>query len=169
MVAETRSQRQQACAQQRPPYPQIDTQTHPTSGAQSVFQSSTSSLSSVSSLGSSGFMAQIQTQNMLSAQHNFGGSAPLPSPSAGHQHQMQMSYFASLSPQAAQGPTSHPAQSRIPPQHQGVAGGAYMGQRGDGGGMPETAPYLQDFRLLEEAAKRAQMACLSRDLGDIGL
>jgi hypothetical protein len=35
--------------------------------------------------------------------------------------------------------------------------------------VPETAPFLNDFNLVAEAAKRAQMACLSRDLGDIGL
>lgn len=44
-----------------------------------------------------------------------------------------------------------------------------MGQRGDGGGVPETAPFLQDFNLVAEAAKRAQMACLARDMGEIGL
>jgi hypothetical protein len=35
-----------------------------------------------------------------------------------------------------------------------------------GGGMAETAPYLQGFNLLAEAAKRAEMACLMRDLED---
>jgi len=44
-----------------------------------------------------------------------------------------------------------------------------MGQRGDGSGAPETAPFLRDFSLIAEAAKRAQMACLARDLGDVGL
>lgn len=45
-----------------------------------------------------------------------------------------------------------------------------MGQRGGGSGAaPETAPFLQDFNLVAEAAKRAQMACLERDLGDVGL
>ncbi|KAK4952694.1 hypothetical protein LTR10_009500 [Elasticomyces elasticus] len=101
---------------------------------------------------------------MPSQQGFLGNSAPLPSPSQGNQQ--QMSYFASMSPQS-QAPTSHPAQSRIPAQMQ--QNNAYMGQRGDGGGRPETAPFLQDFRLLEEAAKRAQMACLSRDLNEIGL
>jgi len=47
---------------------------------------------------------------------------------------------------------------------------AFVGQRGgSNGGAPETAPYLQDFSLVAEAAKRAQLACLTRDLGDIGL
>jgi hypothetical protein len=36
------------------------------------------------------------------------------------------------------------------------------------GGAPETAPFLKDFNLVAEAAKRAQMACLTRDFGDIG-
>jgi len=35
--------------------------------------------------------------------------------------------------------------------------------------MPETAPFLRDFNLVAEAAKRAQVACLTRDLGDVGL
>jgi hypothetical protein len=46
---------------------------------------------------------------------------------------------------------------------------AYIGQRGHNGGVPNTAQYLQDFSLLAEAAKRAEMACLARDLGDCGL
>jgi len=150
MVVETRSQRQAFL--QRPPYPQITPQSAPSSASQSVFQSS-SSLSSISSRSSaSGSMPQ-QSPNMLQQQGAFASSAPLPSPS-GNQ---PMSYFGS----------SHPAQQRIP-QNQAVAG-TYMGQRGDGGGRPETAPYLQDFSLVAEAAKRAQMACLARDLGDVGL
>lgn len=44
-----------------------------------------------------------------------------------------------------------------------------MGQRGDGGGTPETAPFLKDFNLVAEAAKRAQMACLMRDMGEVEL
>jgi hypothetical protein len=51
-------------------------------------------------------------------------------------------------------------------QHQSAS---YIGQRGQNGGMPNTAQYLQDFTLLAEAAKRAEMACLARDLGDCGL
>ncbi|KAK5124687.1 hypothetical protein LTR85_001400 [Meristemomyces frigidus] len=157
MVAETRSQRQAYL--QRPAYPQITTQSVPRSASQSVFQSS-SSLASMSSMGSpmSG-MPQI-SPSMLQQQAPFA-SAPLPSPSANQ----PMGYFGSIA--QAQAPTSHPAQQRIPQSQ--MAAGSYMGQRGDGGGMPETAPFLKDFNLVAEAAKRAQMACLARDLGDVGL
>ncbi|CZT22793.1 uncharacterized protein RCC_08499 [Ramularia collo-cygni] len=101
-------------------------------------------------------------------------SAPLPSPSANH---APMQYFPSMTGhQQHLPPTSHPlqqAQQQHQQQQQQPAGAstsmAFVGQRGDGGGVPSTAPFLNDFNLLAEAAKRAQMACLSRDLGDIGL
>jgi hypothetical protein len=54
-------------------------------------------------------------------------------------------------------------------QQQQQQSAAYIGQRGQNGGVPNTAQYLQDFSLLAEAAKRAEMACLARDLGDCGL
>lgn len=134
---------------QRPPYPQVMAQATSPSTTSSVFQS-TSSLASLSS---------INSQN----QHMGAASAPLPSPSMAQPN----NYFPSIS---SQSPTSHPAQSqRIPPQSQHADSSQYVGQRGGGGGAPETAPHLADFNLLAEAAKRAQMACLSRDLGDIGL
>ncbi|KAH9826039.1 hypothetical protein Tdes44962_MAKER03822 [Teratosphaeria destructans] len=95
---------------------------------------------------------------MLSQQTPF--SAPLPSPST---QQQPASYFGSLAH------TSHPQSlPRIPAGQQHQTPG-YTGQRGAGGGVPETQPFLQDFNLVAEAAKRAQMACLARDLGDVGL
>jgi len=33
--------------------------------------------------------------------------------------------------------------------------------------MPDTAPFLDGFNLLAEAAKRAEMAVLMRDLDDL--
>lgn len=145
-----RQQRQQYL--QRPTYPQVQAPSASPSTTSSVFQS-TSSLASLSSINQAGGMPQSSQS-----------SAPLPSPAANNQ---SGSYFPS---QQQQQPTSHPAQQqRIPQQTQQQAGSHYVGQRGDGGGVPETAPFLQDFNLVAEAAKRAQMACLSRDLGDFGL
>ncbi|KAK4546876.1 hypothetical protein LTR36_001608 [Oleoguttula mirabilis] len=155
MVVETRSQRQSYL--QRPSYPQITTQSVPSSASQSVFRSS-SSLASISSLGSPMSGMPQTSPSMLQQQAPFS-SAPLPSPSANQ----PMSYFGSIA--QAQPPTSYPAQQRIPQSQTG----SYLGQRGGGGGMPETAPFLKDFNLVAEAAKRAQMACLARDLGDVGL
>ena len=45
----------------------------------------------------------------------------------------------------------------------------FQGQRAMQSGEPATAPFLQDFSLLAEAAKRAQMACLMRDIDDMEL
>ncbi|CAK4032460.1 Hypothetical predicted protein [Lecanosticta acicola] len=148
-----RQQRQQQHQQQqpRPSYLHIQTQSPSSSSTSSVFQS-TSSLASLSSIN------QPQSSQMPES------SAPLPSPAVNQ----PMSYFGSIASQPTT--TSHPAQQqRAPAQAQQAAGSHYVGQRGDGGGVPETAPFLQDFNLVAEAAKRAQMACLSRDLGDIGL
>jgi len=152
---ETRSQRRQA-QQQRPAYPQIAAQSAPITPAGSAFQSS-SSLASVNSMN-----LNSQQQAGLQVQQPGFASAPLPSPSA----QQPAGYFGAFS-QAA--PTSHPSQqARIPQSNQMQAG--FSGQRGGStGGSSETAPFLQDFSLVAEAAKRAQMACLARDLGDVGL
>jgi hypothetical protein len=155
---ETRSQRQ-AAQQQRPPYPQVAAQSAPTSPSASVFQSS-SSLASIAALNNTGAFAH-QMPGMLQTQQGLA-SAPLPSPSG----TQPATYFGSLAQSA---PTSHPSQQQQRmPQPQNVAG-TYLGQRGDGGGTPETAPFLKDFNLVAEAAKRAQVACLTRDMGDIGL
>ncbi|KAK4634056.1 hypothetical protein CLAFUW4_01772 [Fulvia fulva] len=129
--------------QQRQAHPQRPALQPSSSSAASSFFQSTSSLASISSLSAKNMSEQ---------------SAPLPSPSV---HQ-PAGYFGSLA-----APTSHPSQQqRIPQQQQMLS--PYVGQR-NGGGAPETAPLLQDFSLIAEAAKRAQIATLSRDLGDIGL
>ncbi|KXL42870.1 hypothetical protein M433DRAFT_136170 [Acidomyces richmondensis BFW] len=145
----------------RPCYPQITTPSAPLSASQSVFQS-TSSLSSVSSYNH----APQSSPNMLSQQTPTfaAASAPLPSPSSS-QHP-PANYFNSIV-QSPPGQVSHPQQQQRLPTGQHSS---YIGQRGGGqGGTPETAPFLRDFNLVAEAAKRAQMACLARDLGDVGL
>jgi len=54
--------------------------------------------------------------------------------------------------------SSIPQQPQFQQQHQS--------QRVSTKSMNETAPYLQGFNLLAEAAKRAEMAVLMRDLDD---
>jgi hypothetical protein len=88
-------------------------------------------------------------------------SAPMPSPSCAQ----RQNYFGSMS---AQGPTSHP-ELQPSQQHRTSVSQQHVGQRGNGNGLPETAPFLQDFNLVAEAAKRAQTACLMRDFGDMEL
>lgn len=137
--------------QQRPAYPAPRTSTSSTTS--SVSQSSLSTTTTTTA-------TEVSQMSQMSASST---SAPLPSPST----QQPASYFGSIS---ARPPTSQPTHvqlQRIPPSQQTTS--AFIGQRGDGSGMPETAPFLQDFSLIAEAAKRAQMACLSRDLDEIGL
>lgn len=157
---ELRSQRQKPSSPQsrRPQYPQVEVQSAPTSPTSSVFQSS----SSLSSLSSNYTTMSQQSPNMLHNPQVGLVSAPLPSPSAAQ----PSSYFGSM---ASQNPTSHPAQHSQRYSSGQADGQRYVGQRGGSGGMPETAPFLKDFNLVAEAAKRAQMACLTRDLGDVGL
>lgn len=104
-----------------------------------------------------------QTPGMLDTQQGGFVSVPLPSPSSSQ----PQGYFGSLAREApiSSSTQQQQPQERIPSQNQGQ----YLGQRGGGGGAPETAPFLKDFNLVAEAAKRAQVACLTRDLGDIGL
>ncbi len=88
--------------------------------------------------------------------------APLSSPRLSSQN--QTSYFSSTASSSApstqsSGPTSAPqSQQQIPqpPPPQ---------QRSN----DTTSPFLRDFNLVAEAAKRAQMACLMRDLEGVAI
>lgn len=153
---ETRSQARlarQAYAQ-RPSYPQINTQSASDSTTSSAFQS-TSSVNSISSPNS--------THPTLAMPQQGFASAPLPSPSSNTQAR---NYFGSMT---VDGPTSHPHQSQMQGQRIPQNQQPFAGQRGANGGAPETAPFLNDFNLVAEAAKRAQMACLMRDMGEVEL
>ncbi|KAI6952878.1 hypothetical protein D0869_13926 [Hortaea werneckii] len=192
MVVETRSQRQAQL--QRPPYPSFTNPQH-TGETHSVFQSSSSSLSSESSIASPSaapsstmMMQDPSSPDMMldsASSHQpppfSGAQAPLPSPTDGSCQ--PTSYFGSIDQQSQSAAAAASSQMAYAPQHrfpasQGPTAGdsagcpgssSYMGQRGNEGGVPETAPFLQDFNLVAEAAKRAQMACLERDLGECGL
>jgi len=83
--------------------------------------------------------------------------APLSSPSLNGPNRPQNAYFSSTSSAQANGPTS--SQQDQPPQQP-----TQPQQRPDA-----TSPFLRDFNLVAEAAKRAQMAVLMRDLEAVGI
>lgn len=88
--------------------------------------------------------------------------APLSSPSLnGPSHPQQHSYFSqapasSSTSSSSSGPTSAP-------QQQPTAQVPQTQQRTD------TSPFLRDFNLVAEAAKRAQMAVLMRDMEGVAI
>ena len=161
-MMETRSQTRQLF-NQRPAYPQISSSSSaasssdntPTSTPSSAFNSSSSLSYTTSPNGSSATPAAANMPQQMFT------SAPMPSPSV----VQRQSYFGSTS---GQGPTSHPEQQPSQ-QHRTSVCQQHMGQRGGGHGAPETAPFLQDFNLVAEAAKRAQTACLMRDFDEMEL
>jgi hypothetical protein len=153
-MMETRSQTRQLYSQ-RPSYPQVSSDSSQSSNQSSAFNSSSSlNFTPTSSAASS-------TPSSVNMQQQAFSSAPMPSPSCSQ----RQNYFGSMS---AQGPTSHP-ELQASQQHRTSVSQQHVGQRGNGNGLPETAPFLQDFNLVAEAAKRAQTACLMRDFGDMEL
>lgn len=149
----------------RPSYPQV-------SSAESMHSNFPSS-TSVSSLAS---MSTSPTQTTMHSRSSpILSSAPLPSPTAERQA-AGGNYFGQMSGQSSQtfvqpwrqrtNSISEHQQQHHQPQSRQPSVDGHQGQMGQGGGMAETAPFLQGFNLLAEAAKRAEMAVLMRDLGD---
>lgn len=142
----------------RPSYPQASSP-----------QSMHSTFQSTSSLSSLGSMSTSPTQShMHSRSSPVLSSAPLPSPSAERQPAGD-NYFGAMQSTTRQTFTQ-PCQQQMqsfPQQPQRQTSNQHQGQRGHGGGMPDTAPFLDGFNLLAEAAKRAEMAVLMRDLDDL--
>jgi len=91
--------------------------------------------------------------------------APLSSPSLKPSSQAlsQASYFHHNSIQAA-GPTSAPQTQIQPPQQQ-----PQQQQHRPISDANATSPFLRDFNLVAEAAKRAQIAVLMRDFEAVGI
>ncbi|KAF2740149.1 hypothetical protein EJ04DRAFT_518940 [Polyplosphaeria fusca] len=89
-------------------------------------------------------------------------SAPLPSPSS---TQQQHGFFASLSQQQQTQQTQQQQQQQQSQNTQHPATHHYQPNR-DGAGRTaaETNNYIDQFALVAEAAKRAQMAVLMRDV-----
>lgn len=98
-------------------------------------------------------------------------SAPLPSPS----QTQQMNYFDALRMQSFQQGQQLPQHQQQPQQQAPRQFGFQQTAQDCNGagaaaqGSPETASFLNNLNLVAEAAKRAQMACLMRDLSEVEL
>ncbi|KAG4411541.1 hypothetical protein IFR04_015319 [Cadophora malorum] len=89
--------------------------------------------------------------------------APLSSPRLPSQN--QGSYFSSANSSAqSSGPTSAPQSQTQQHQEQLPQPPPVQPRTNDA-----TSPFLRDFNLVAEAAKRAQMACLMRDLEGVAI
>ncbi|KAL1649177.1 hypothetical protein SLS58_001751 [Diplodia intermedia] len=133
--------------QQRPAFP----------GFASQVSSASQSSSSLSTLASPSVFATSQQ-----AQH---AGVPMPPSSP----VPQSNYFGSLPPGNMAAAQAAQAQ-RAPPQVSRTASVDYQPNR-DGAGRTaqETAAYLNEYSLVAEAAKRAQMAVLMRDMEGVEL
>lgn len=102
--------------------------------------------------------------------------APLSSPSLQRPPQTQPSYFtpstastSSTSSSSSAQPSSYSASQPAPQQYQPAQiqqQQQAQAQQQQAGG---TSPFLRDFNLVAEAAKRAQMAVLMRDMEAVGI
>lgn len=100
-----------------------------------------------------------------------GTSQQIPPQQQTH-NQRQTSYQAQSMPQSPmvqhhpQGPFQPPQQQhqQAVPQHMQTGWNYAPDRKGAGTTNPETASLLRDYNLLAEAAKRAQVACMIRDL-----
>lgn len=85
------------------------------------------------------------------------------------QCQMQAQSQSQASEQASEIPTTLPSGPPGPGSDPAAAAAEYPHQIHGVGGPTATAPFLQDFSLVAEAAKRAQMAVVMRDMEGISL
>jgi len=135
----------------RPAYPSLSTAT---ASNTSVFQNSASSISSTMSSTS----AASSTTQDSPLQQRSTSYAPLPSPTVSD----RTPFFGTMHPQMSQQQqTAAQLQQRVVQIQQYQ----YQPERtGAGATAQETASYIKDYALVAEAAKRAQMAVLARDM-----
>jgi hypothetical protein len=129
-------------AQQRPAYPQssYNNQSNFTSSA------SLSSLASINTSPDQTNMSSRQSPTLVSA-------APVSSPSSQSQFSLppaQNNYYQQM--------------PQFPQHHRGS-----FCEEEKPRGLNDASSFLQDFSLLAEAAKRAQMACMMRDFDDLDM
>ena len=153
----------QAGASRRPPYPLLPSASSPTTSA---FQNSDASSSSQASSRSASSMTFSYGASTSQQQQP---SCPLPSPTTSQQSQ----FFGSIHPQMNQ-QRDHRQQQALQQsqQQQGQQGSNYQynpDRNGSGATEQETNTHLNQYSLIAEAAKRAQMAVLTRDLNGVDL
>ncbi|GAB7340467.1 hypothetical protein MBLNU457_6893t1 [Dothideomycetes sp. NU457] len=153
----------------RPQYPRtIQSQNQTTS----TFHSS-SSVSSISSIASTSSQSSTLPSHQGSPDFSTStwSSAPLPSPSQSPLQPQSQYFDAYMQQQQQQRQQQQPQQTQQDEAYmrQRQQSFDFQAQRGMQTNQPTTAPFLQDFSLLAEAAKRAQMACLMRDIDDMEL
>lgn len=86
---------------------------------------------------------------------------------AAHNQQLQQMQQSQIQQQNQMLPAEQQHQSHTSQQapQQMQTGFNYVPERGNAGSTnPETVGYLRDYNLVAEAAKRAQVACMIRDL-----
>lgn len=114
------------------------------------------------SYGSSAYSSTTSSSTTMSTRSSTAASAPPTSPSTSPQ---QQSMLGSLNQQ-----NQHTQQPRQRPQAQRHPSFEYQPNRsGAGQTAGETTNFLAQTSLLAEAAKRAQMACVMRDLDGMEL
>ncbi|KAF2269874.1 hypothetical protein CC78DRAFT_242535 [Lojkania enalia] len=116
-------------------------------------------LATTPSARSSAYNSYSSTSSLVSPSP--ASAAPLPSPTASHSHRQD--FFGSLNQQQPSQQTQQSQQQNQTPQQPGNY--HYQPNR-DGAGRTaaETNNYLDQYSLVAEAAKRAQMAVLMRDV-----
>jgi hypothetical protein len=119
----------------------------------SAFQTSNMSVSSTMSCGSTS--SSISQPSPVQQRQTSG--APLPSPIA-NEH---APFFASLHPQASQQPAEQQLRESL---IQAAQFQSHMERTGSSTTAQETSSYIKDYALVAEAAKRAQMAVLAREM-----
>lgn len=120
----------------------------------SFSQSPTASSSYSSTTSINSLFAHLQST--MPSSHMHGSAAPLPSPAANERAQ----YFAPMQPTAQLSylQQQRSAQPTYQPHRQSSTSSTDS----------DASLHLRDFSLVAEAAKRAQMACVTRDLEEFG-
>jgi hypothetical protein len=132
---------------------------NPSHNAHAFARPSFTALPSSSSIGSSSYSSTASSHESSTP-----ASAPLPSPSNSTSHsQPNLGFFGSLNQQQQQQP-------QVAPQNdQGNSAAQHTSLPNHENTSAETDGYLSQMALLAEAAKRAQMAVVMRDMDEMEL